>query len=293
MDESDRLRLLNCERANGILSTDMFLNLLYEASGLSSKPVYRALTDWVVLKILDAVRKGEFVPDQRLSEQDLAQRFEVSRAPVRDALQRLEQIGVVERRPPRGMYVRSWTDADRAEVLALVDALNLLAVQLSFGRLTGDDCAQLERIVDEARQATETGVEEDRRQIQRDFDFHQIIARASGNRRLVELMEQLMLPCVLYVTEAHEYLQRDFWVQIHAGLLEEIRSGNLEKSEARSISNARKIRELMFEHNARGHENDATTLETEKGLEQRPLPEASVELAGESAAHQGIDAAQS
>ena len=171
--------------------------------------------------------------------------------------------------------------------------LTCLPFSSSFGRLTGDDCAQLERIVDEARQATETGVEEDRRQIQRDFDFHQIIARASGNRRLVELMEQLMLPCVLYVTEAHEYLQRDFWVQIHAGLLEEIRSGNLEKSEARSISNARKIRELMFEHNARGHENDATTLETEKGLEQRPLPEASVELAGESAAHQGIDAAQS
>jgi len=132
----------------------MFLNLLYEASGLSSKPVYRALTDWVVLKILDAVRTGEFVPDQRLSEEDLAKRFDVSRAPVRDALHRLEQIGVVERRPPRGMYVRSWTDADYAEVLALVDALNLLSVQLSFGRLTEDDCAQLERIVDEARQAT-------------------------------------------------------------------------------------------------------------------------------------------
>jgi DNA-binding GntR family transcriptional regulator len=271
----------------------MFLNLLYEASGLSTKPVYRALTDWVVLKILDSVRKGEFVPDQRLSEQDLAQRFEVSRAPVRDALQRLEQIGVVERRPPRGMYVRSWTDADHAEVLALVDALNLLAVQLSFGRLTEDDCAQLERIVDEARQATETGVEEDRRQIQRDCDFHLIIARASGNRRLVELMEQLMLPCVLYVTEAHEYLQRDFWVQIHAGLLEEIRSGNLEKSEARSISNARKIRELMFEHNARRHENGATPLEPEKGPEQRPLAEAPVEVVGESAVLQGIDAAQS
>jgi DNA-binding GntR family transcriptional regulator len=264
----------------------MLLNLLYEASGLSSRPVYRALTDWVVLKILDGVRNGEFVPDQRLSEEDLARRFDVSRAPVRDALHRLEQIGVVERRPPRGMYVRSWTDADHAEVHALVDALNLLAVQMSFGRLTEDDFAQLERIVEEARQATETGIEEDRRQIQRDSDFHLTIARASGNRRLVELMEQLMLPCVLYVREAHDYLQRDYWVQIHAGLLEELRSGDLEKSEARSILNARKIRELMFEHNA--HQSEAGTAPPAAAdcLEAEPTPpvEPAIQLAGESAA---------
>jgi hypothetical protein len=62
-------------------------------------------------------------------------------------------------------------------------------------------------------------------------------------------MEQLMLPGVLYVTEAHDYLQREFWLHIHGGLLEALRSGNLEQSEARSIANARKIRELMFQHN--------------------------------------------
>lgn len=226
----------------------MLLNLLYEASGLSSKPVYRALTDWVVLKILDEVRQGQFVPDQRLSEEDLARRFEVSRAPVRDALHRLEQIGVVERRPPRGMYLRSWTDADYAEVLALLDALNLLAVQLSFGKLTNDDFVRLERIVEEAKAATATGTEEDRKQIQRDADFHLVLAKASGNRRLVQMMEHLMLPCVLYVSEAHDYLQRDFWVQMHGSLLEALRSGNLETAEARSISNARQIRDCILGH---------------------------------------------
>lgn len=228
----------------------MLLSLLYEASGLSPKPVYRALTDWVVLRILDGVKRGEFVPDQRLSEEDLARRFEVSRAPVRDALHRLEQIGVVERRPPRGLYVRTWRDEDHAEVLALVDALNLLAVQLSVGRVTEDDFAQLERIVEDAKQATENDIEADRKQIQRDADFHLIIARASGNRRLVELMERLMLPCVLYVTEAHDYLQREFWVSMHSSLLQALRSGDLQTAETRSISNAREIRELMFKHSA-------------------------------------------
>src|ERR1019366_10369144 len=154
----------------------MLLTQLYEASGFSSKPVYRALTDWVVLKILEGVRKGDLVPDQRLSEQDLAKRFDVSRAPVRDALHRLEQIGVVERRLPRGSYVRRWTDADRAEVLALLDALILLSVQLSVGRLTPDDFAKLEQIIEESKQVASNDSQEDRLQIQRDANFHLIIA---------------------------------------------------------------------------------------------------------------------
>jgi len=264
---------------NGILYPDMLLSLLYEASGLSEKPVYRALTDWVVLRILEGVKKGEFVPDQRLSEEDLAGRFDVSRAPVRDALHRLEQIGVVERRPPRGLYLRTWTNEDHAEVLALIDALNLLAVQLSFGKLTGDDFAQLERIVEEAKQSTDSGIDEDRKQIQRDADFHLTVARASGNRRLVELMERLMLPCVLYVTEAHDYLQRDFWVNIHGSLLEALRSGNLQYAETRSISNARVIREIMFKHSSHGPSGSTSQLVNadEFGFELPPQHEASIE----------------
>jgi DNA-binding GntR family transcriptional regulator len=226
----------------------MHLSQLSEASGLSSTPVYRALTDWVVLKILDGVRSGEFLPEQRLSEEELARRFEVSRAPVRDALHRLEQLGVVERRLPRGSYVRRWTDSDRAEVLALLDALILLSVQLSTGRLTAEDFAQLEQIIEESKQAAHGDVESDRRQIQRDAEFHLIIARASGNRRLVELMEHLMLPLQLYVTEAHDYLQRDFWLHIHVGLLDALRSGDADKAVACSLTNARESRERLLGH---------------------------------------------
>jgi DNA-binding GntR family transcriptional regulator len=235
----------------GILSTHMQLDVLSKASSLSSTPVYRALTDWVVLKVLDGVRKGEFPPGHRLREEDLAQRFEVSRAPVRDALHRLEQLGVVERRLPRGAYVREWTDADRAEVLALLDALILLSVQLSVGRLTPDDFAQLEQLIDEARRATDGNAEEDQMQIQRDANFHLVIARATGNRRLVDLMEHLMLPLQLYVTEAHEYLKHDFWLRIHVGLLETLRSGDLDKAVACSLANAREARAMLLGQAAR------------------------------------------
>lgn len=69
-----------------------------------------------------------------------------------------------------------------------------------------------------------------------------------------------MLPCVLYVTEAHDYLQRDFWVNIHGSLLDALRSGNLQYAETRSISNARVIREIMFKHSSHGPSDAASQL---------------------------------
>jgi hypothetical protein len=104
-------------------------------------------------------------------------------------------------------------------------------------------------------------------------------------------MEQLMLPGVLYVTEAHDYLQRDFWLHIHGGLLEAMRSGNLEQSEARSIANARKIRELMFEHNHHPPEQAASVpaAENPPQVRQVQIDEPPLELSGESAALQDRD----
>ena len=107
-------------------------------------PDYRGLSEWVVLKVIDAVRKGAFVPGERLLEEDLARRYGVSRAPVRDAIHRLENLGVVQRRQPRGVYVTHWTPDDRAEVLAIADALILASVQLAIHRLTQEDFQALD-----------------------------------------------------------------------------------------------------------------------------------------------------
>jgi DNA-binding GntR family transcriptional regulator len=224
--------------------TDMELQLLSQVSNLSVSPAYRHLSDWVVLKVLDGVRKGLFTPGQRLTGEELARTFQVSRAPVRDAMHKLEQLGVIERRRPRGTYVREWTDKDRAEILFILDALIVLSVELSVGRLTADDFAQLDQIIAETRAPGEEPDEQT--QIERDSEFHRIIARASGNGRLVELMEQLMLPLQIYATESHNYFQRDFWIRIHSGLIEALRTGDLDAAVHCSLRNTRESRKVLL-----------------------------------------------
>ena len=223
--------------------TEMELGLLSKASTLSGSPAYRHLSDWVVLKVLDGIRKGQFVPGQRLTGEELARTFQVSRAPVRDAIHKLAQLGVIEQRRPRGAYVREWTDKDRAETLSILDALIVLSVELSVGHLTADDFAQLDRIIDEARAGGEAP--DGQTEIERESAFRRVIARASGNRSLVELTEQLMLPLQIYATESNAYFQRDLWIRIHSGLIEALRTGDLDAAvRCCSLRNTRESLEL-------------------------------------------------
>jgi DNA-binding GntR family transcriptional regulator len=184
-------------------------------------PEYRSLPEWLVLRVIDGVRKGAFVPGERMLEEDLAQRFGVSRAPVRDAMHRLENLGVLERRMPRGVYVTHWTPDDRAEVLAIVDALILASTQLALERLTEEDFDALGGIVASTRAALEAGgtISD---LTSRDEQFHRIIAVASGNRRLVELLDTLILPLGLYGNTADYYTPEE-WLRIHAGLFEALK----------------------------------------------------------------------
>ncbi|MBI3400798.1 MAG: FadR family transcriptional regulator [Acidobacteria bacterium] len=135
-------------------------------------------------------------------ERDLAERFGVSRGSVRDALRTLETIGLIETRHGQGTYPKE-LDVNRlvaplASVLTYSHDLQeeLLDVRRMFEpavarvaalRATGDDLAELEQLIGAQRQKLKTG----RSAIVEDTAFHAVLARATGNRVIVRLMETL------------------------------------------------------------------------------------------------------
>ena len=74
-------------------------------------------------EILAAVHRGELVPGARISDSELAARFGVSRTPVREALQRLREIGIIEASPSRFTRVADVTPRQTAEALVVWRAL--------------------------------------------------------------------------------------------------------------------------------------------------------------------------
>jgi DNA-binding GntR family transcriptional regulator len=93
------------------------------------------------------IMAGRLSPSQRLVEQDLVDRYRLSRASVRTALVRLEQDRVVIREPNRGARVRRVSEAEAVEILETRSALEAVAAGHAARRATDEEIAEMVHIV--------------------------------------------------------------------------------------------------------------------------------------------------
>ncbi len=142
---------------------------------------------------------GELKPGAILTEAGLADEHGVSKAPVREALVLLGHEGLVEPMPRVGYVVASFTVQDVLETFHLRSVLEAEAARLAAERITEAGIATLLEIVDGeselSEMAQEDGFDErasDERAYALNLEFHHLVARASGNRRLAELIKQLV-----------------------------------------------------------------------------------------------------
>ncbi len=102
--------------------------------------------DSVLRAIRDAISVGEFVPDQRLVEADLSERFEASRSAVRSALLQLTNEGLVERVQHRGARVRRISLEEAIEITEVRMVVEGLCAAKAAERATAAEAAELRAI---------------------------------------------------------------------------------------------------------------------------------------------------
>jgi DNA-binding GntR family transcriptional regulator len=100
----------------------------------------------IIKKIREAILKGTYQPGTRLTEVELAEKFEVSRSPVREALQALEQEGTLEAAPYRGAIVKPLSPEEGLEIAELRLALISLAAKPAYPHLSLADFELAEKI---------------------------------------------------------------------------------------------------------------------------------------------------
>ncbi len=148
-------------------------------------------------QISDAIMVGEYPLGTWLRQEQLAQRFGVSRQPIREALRRLEVVGMIEARPRRGMRVNGPDPTYIREGYLIRAELEGLAARLAA---THRDAAQLDELRQvlssfrsALREAFASGTRDDARATWvRDHNrFHELIHEASGIERLAQLIGAL------------------------------------------------------------------------------------------------------
>jgi len=147
---------------------------------------YATTPDLIADALRDEIRRGELLPTQALRQEELAERFGVSRLPVRDALLRLEAEGLVVVYPNRGAFVVEFSADEVREIYDLRLLLEVDALQRAVPEMREADLERIERACDTAERGAVGPAwgELDRA-------FHQALYAPSARPRQLAMIEGL------------------------------------------------------------------------------------------------------
>lgn len=150
---------------------------------------YITLRDAASEAIRGLIADGTLRPGVRVFEEDLAERLGVSRGPIREALRRFEEQGVIVTHPNRGSFVVELTAEEIEQLYELRAVLEAMAVRVALKRNRREGLGRLSRCLTQMRRATRAG--DLRRILEADLAFHQALWEAAGNRFLLRTMTGL------------------------------------------------------------------------------------------------------
>jgi DNA-binding GntR family transcriptional regulator len=156
---------------------------LKAVSAAADDPSTASLVSSVVDAIVEGVLKGRYAPGQRLIAADLAEEYNVSRAPVREALHVLAGEGVVELIANRGARIRRLSVEERIEFLEFTEAICVLGVRLATGKTREPDVRDsIERVYQAIESAWSRRHAVDF--VEALYQYHIELNRISGNQFL-------------------------------------------------------------------------------------------------------------
>jgi DNA-binding GntR family transcriptional regulator len=183
------------------------------------EPVPRESTPSIIAeKLRSAISHGELRPGAQLVEAELARELEVSRGPLREAMQRLTQEGLLVSFRHRGLFVIELTDADVRDIYIARTAVERAAAAEIFEQGNPAQAgAALSAIVKKMARASDR---RDRAAIgARDIDFHKALVEQSRSARLFRMHQTLLTETTMCITALQEtYPAPDLRVPEHQGI---------------------------------------------------------------------------
>ena len=196
-----------------------------------SSAKHQTLNWHVYNDVVSLILSGRFLPGARLDEISLADELGVSRTPLREAIAKLVKDGLVEHRPYRGNFVRSFTAKQAHDLYEVRKGLEVMAIRLAVPRLTQGSIERLRATLQDIDTALKN--EDLVAYGLADQEFHDTVASLSNNETLVTMLNQLRGQVQLIRTVAN----RDpTIVEITAmerpGIVDAMAAGDVERSAA-------------------------------------------------------------
>ena len=188
----------------------------------------RTLAASIANTLRAAILSGQLAPGEPLGQEALAQRFGVSRIPVRESLKQLEAEGLVEARPHRGAVVARLTVEELDELYGIVWALEMLAARAAVPRMTDEQIATMGALVE--RLGTPLAPHE---WYATNVQIHMQMLAASGLERVVRIVGECRRNIGRYVIEPRLFRkQAATWIARNRAFYEACRHRDVEAAVA-------------------------------------------------------------
>jgi DNA-binding GntR family transcriptional regulator len=148
----------------------------------------KTASDQVFVDIRQAIVEGEIKQGSKISEPELSKQHQVSRATLREALNRLESCHLIDRKANVGCRVISLTIEKLEEIYQVRSSLEGLACRLAAENMTDDEIAQVKMLLDNHLSTQRVRQGESYYQEEGDLDFHYRIIKGSKNAHLINLL---------------------------------------------------------------------------------------------------------
>jgi DNA-binding GntR family transcriptional regulator len=205
-----------------------------------SKPVDTS-KNLIYTEIRRSIIMGHRKPGERLDLDTLSRRYGTSVTPVRDALQMLSQEGLVTIKPRSGYFVTHITLKQLRDMLELREILEVASIERAATRITEEQLEQLKYV-----HAGYTGDDDESydRYMDENRRVHYLIAQASGNQELAEMLGHLLdrLASFMVLCRAGETLERR-----HALLIKALRTRDVATARQAMLNEINETRETILE----------------------------------------------
>lgn len=193
-----------------------------------------SLKNKVYENIKSMIINGHLKPKERLLEEVLSKAMNVSRAPIREALNKLEKEGFVKIFPRKGAIVADIDIQDVEEIFEIREVLEILAIRKSFSKIP---LTEIEDIIfklkeiDKKENALALKEEQKSNFLFLDKRFHQLIRKYYRNDRVMQILDNLQEQMQWFRSVAFEEISVNQSIEEHLSILEAIKKGDGELAE--------------------------------------------------------------
>ncbi len=206
---------------------------------------HRPLREIVYEELKMQILTGKITPGTRMMEVELAESMGVSRTPIREAIKKLEQEGLVIIEPRKGAYASQISVKDMVDILEVRQDMEGLAAHMAAYRMTPKQMKELETISSGYNKAVEEGNMAD--MIKYDTDFHNLIVESCNNNILTMMINQLQELLLRFRYVYYDNIKRaEKMPSEHSMIMEAIKDGRSDAARASAEMHIERIKDMVM-----------------------------------------------